>query len=181
MPRLRHLDLYFQHADDSESKFLVISDAPLLRTVYVGAHLARVVLPWAQLTSLTLWEVCFRECGPVLEQTANLISCKLGLLNLEDSFNPTQPSPITLLHLKSFQLLLVDCSECERVIPLNTLTTPSLRCLDISEELLGRDDPVQTLTSFMSRSDCDLQELVIREMEDDEFGSSSITKLGKKR
>ncbi|KAJ7187796.1 hypothetical protein C8R46DRAFT_1052603 [Mycena filopes] len=151
MPRLRHLDLDFED-DYSDSRVLVVPEAPLLRTVILTFTPARVALPWAQLTSLTLRYVFSRECSPVLEQTPHLTFCHLILLpgDVDSS------RPITLRSLTSFKLDVLD------LFPhyLHTFTVPSLRRLEITENFIG-PDPLQSLASFISKSGCNLQELIM--------------------
>ncbi|KAJ7187860.1 hypothetical protein C8R46DRAFT_3088 [Mycena filopes] len=152
MPRLRHLDLNFE--DDESTPVLVFSEAPLLRTALLTFNPAKVGLPWAQLTSLTLRYVYPSECSPVLEQSPNLIFCHLHLISDDD--NPNFPD-ITLRSLTSLKL-----EEDPITDYLNTLTVPSLRCLDLTEDFLG-SDPLRYLASFISKSGCKLQELIMSE------------------
>ncbi|KAJ7187762.1 hypothetical protein C8R46DRAFT_1183515 [Mycena filopes] len=156
MPRLRHLDLKLDDYYRPDSAILVFpeSDAPLLRTVLLDFNPVLVALPWTQLTSLTLRYVFPSGCSPVLEQTPNLIFCHLNLI-FDDH---PGPNPITLRHLTSLKLEALD------PIPhfLHALTVPSLRGLDLPEHFLG-PNPLQTLASFMSKSNCSLQELIMRE------------------
>ncbi|KAJ7187858.1 hypothetical protein C8R46DRAFT_3065 [Mycena filopes] len=152
MPRLRHLDLTFE-GDDSEYATFVSLEAPLLRTVLLTFNPARVDLPWAQLTSLTLRSVFPEDCSPVLEQTTNLISCELRLI-LGDA--DPNPPVVTLRSLTSLKLEAVPI-----VVYLHSFTVPSLHCLDIPENLLG-SNPLQYLASFISNSNCHLHELIMR-------------------
>ncbi|KAJ7185641.1 hypothetical protein C8R46DRAFT_1061290 [Mycena filopes] len=151
MPRLRHLDLFFQY-EFRESAVLVFSEAPLLRTVILTYTAKMVALPWAQLTSLTLRYLYPSECSPVLKQTTNLAFCHLLLFDEDDLI----PTPVVVLpSLTSLKLE-------EDPIPdyLHTFNVPSLRCLEITEGFLG-PNPVQSLASFISRSGCNLQQLIM--------------------
>jgi hypothetical protein len=55
-------------------------ELPLLCTAILNDNAASlVVLPWVQLTSLTLKRVLPQEFIPILQQTSNLVHCNLGL------------------------------------------------------------------------------------------------------
>ncbi|KAJ7187792.1 hypothetical protein C8R46DRAFT_1340738 [Mycena filopes] len=160
MPRLHHLDLNFDDYNEFESDAVLVlsaSDAPLLRTVLLTHNPATVALPWAQLTSLTLRDVFPSEFSQLLGQTPNLIFCHLKFILEDDDITP---NPITLRHLASLKL------EVKALYPihdyLHAFTVPSLRCLETTEVSLGRD-PLQSLALSMSRSGCNLQELIIRQ------------------
>ncbi|KAJ7187786.1 hypothetical protein C8R46DRAFT_1297 [Mycena filopes] len=159
MPRLRHLDLNFDDYNELESEAVLVfsaSEAPLLRTVLLTYNPVTVALPWAQLTSLTLHYVYPGECSPVLEQTTNLLFCHLDLVSDGDDL---APNPVTLRHLTSLKL-----EAASELIPeyLHTFLVPSLRSLEINEGFLWHD-PLQSLTAFMSKSGCNLQEIIIPE------------------
>ncbi|KAJ7830955.1 hypothetical protein B0H13DRAFT_2679443 [Mycena leptocephala] len=152
MPLLRHLDLSLASATN-----FAFRDAPLLRTVVLfEADALSVTLPWVQLTSLTLHYVYPKDCARVLQQTVNLVHGELGLwVNLEEDF---QPGPdISLPRLESFVI-----NPDGDTVPgfLDALIVPALRTLHIREKFLG-SSPVSFLTSFISRSGCDLQEVRI--------------------
>lgn len=67
---------------------------------------------------------------------------------------------ITLPYLESFIVTTYPYARPWRI--LDTLTLPSLRRLQLSENLLRpAADPIDTLVSFVSRSRCSLQELCI--------------------
>ncbi|KAJ7259976.1 hypothetical protein B0H12DRAFT_1277900 [Mycena haematopus] len=79
MPLLRclHLEILYNNTLVAPVPFL---DLPLLRNVVANKNaVLRVILPWAQLTSLVLTSVYLRECVPILQQTSNLIHCGLHL------------------------------------------------------------------------------------------------------
>ncbi|KAJ7187799.1 hypothetical protein C8R46DRAFT_1340744 [Mycena filopes] len=157
MPRLRHLDLILED-DDPGSATVVFIEAPLLRTVLINFAPARVVLPWAQLTSLPLRSVFPEDCSPILEQTRNLIFCHLFLLSDDDGILNANPDII----LRSLTSLKLEADPIADWDYLHTFTLPSLRCLDITEKSLG-PNPLQCLASFISTSGCNLQELIMRQ------------------
>jgi hypothetical protein len=71
MPLLRHLELD-GHWGDS---LITGDEAPLLRTLIIRdeSDLSNMVMPWVQLTSLTMELVFTHECAPILQQASNLI------------------------------------------------------------------------------------------------------------
>ncbi|KAJ7917683.1 hypothetical protein B0H13DRAFT_319864 [Mycena leptocephala] len=91
MPLLRHLDLVLKD-HFSTANVIVCSEAPMLRSVILNDLAAsKVILPWAQLTSLTLTTVYPRECAPLLKETPNLVHCELGLvLNDDDDMSSAE-------------------------------------------------------------------------------------------
>ncbi|KAJ7173556.1 hypothetical protein C8R46DRAFT_946230 [Mycena filopes] len=153
MPRLRYIDLNFDE-EYTESRVLAFSEVPLLRTVLITFNPVALGLPWAQLTSLTLRCVYPRECCPVLEQSPNLIFCHLSFIWDDDE---TNLPGITLRSLTTLKLAADPFANY-----LYTFTVPSLCCLDITEDFLG-PTPLQYLASFISKSGCSLQELIMRE------------------
>ncbi|KAJ7256727.1 hypothetical protein C8J57DRAFT_1517363 [Mycena rebaudengoi] len=133
-PLLR--DLTFEPVDDSvpESAIMVFREAPQLKSVVFGVmfDLSQLVLPWSQLTSITAEEIEPAVAADMLAITVP-----------------------PLIHLES--LLLHDCRDTQKLL-LDALTAPALRQLPISEPELG-DEPLSTITAFLSRSRCSLQSL----------------------
>jgi hypothetical protein len=129
-------------------------EVPLLRTVVLndGAALS-IILPWAQLTSLTLFSVYPREYVPVLQKTLNLVHCELEVCIDEDD---DQPGPdITLPYLESLAMLNLGNPVTGF---LKAFIVPALRSLKIPEEFLG-PSPIDSLTGFISKSGCKLEEV----------------------
>jgi hypothetical protein len=157
MPLLQHLDLSVE-GDSYPTVVLSFAEAPLLRTAILNDIAAtHVILPWAQLISLTLNRVFPRECLPILKQTTNLVHCELRLY-LEDMI----PLPdIILPSLES--LVLKDPGTLPLTGYLHTFIVPALRRLEISERSLELRpiDPLKSLALFTSKSGCKLQELCI--------------------
>jgi hypothetical protein len=155
MPLLRSLKLRL--SDDGEDYTTNVSflEAPLLRTVVFNDAAAHniTLMPWTQLTSLTLHAVCPRDCAPILQLTPNLVHCELGLAGedgIENGVNITLPS------LRSLTL----SSNVPVAGYLGTFILPTLRSLEISESYLD-PDCIDTLASFVTKSRCKLQELCI--------------------
>ncbi|KAJ7660786.1 hypothetical protein DFH06DRAFT_1472092 [Mycena polygramma] len=154
MPLLHHLDLDILAAGISPTELF---DVPLLRTVALNDNAAaNITLPWTQLTSLTLAWLYPSECSPVLQQTPNLIHCRLGL-SYNDHDQGQQPD-IRLPHLESFVLdgrVLLDGY-------LETFITPALSSLTISEWIV-LPDPFERVKLFISKSGCNIQKVCIME------------------
>ncbi|KAJ6512653.1 hypothetical protein C8R45DRAFT_1206681 [Mycena sanguinolenta] len=132
MPLLRHLEL--AQCDDTGS--FELRDAPQLRSV-VLRYLWAVVLPWQQLTHLTIDHT--DHFLPILQQTKT--SPHIALPFLETFVFNISPEK---LGTQFFDLV----------------TTPALHSLTVSEKCLGLD-PVTFLTSFFAKSHCWLQILGI--------------------
>ncbi|KAJ7887384.1 hypothetical protein B0H13DRAFT_892544 [Mycena leptocephala] len=160
MPLLRHLDFEVSElADDTDAVEIVLLELPLLRTAIFN-HIAAswVVLPWTQLTSLTLKHVLPREWIPILQQTSNLVHCDLILYPIY-GHSPEIPD-ITLPHLES--LIMTETEPDEGITPSRyfTFIVPALRSLQIPEKYLG-ERPIDALTALVSRSGCSLEKVCI--------------------
>ncbi|KAJ7086306.1 hypothetical protein C8R43DRAFT_1051374 [Mycena crocata] len=149
MPILRHLELSL---DDSALPPLLLGDAPLLRSVALAYVIETVILPWAQLTSLTLKSVIPRLCTPILQQTVGLVYFKLDLFVRGDIQEPD-------IELPRLQTLILRPADSDVMLGyLETFIVPALLTLQVPEAFLG-EDPIRTLTSFISKSGCKLQRL----------------------
>ncbi|KAJ7882302.1 hypothetical protein B0H13DRAFT_1629547 [Mycena leptocephala] len=153
LPLLHHVDLTFE----DNAPVIVLDEAPLLRTAILTAlDLSNVILPWSQLTSLTL-----ERLGPdtyvlILHQTSNLMHCELNLYDWDyDASNP--PPDVTLPCLESLSLI-----DREGPLPgyLNTFVVPVLRSLYMREPSL-EPNPIPSLVSFISKSGCKLHDVHI--------------------
>ncbi|KAJ7896045.1 hypothetical protein B0H14DRAFT_2495597 [Mycena olivaceomarginata] len=152
MPLLRRLDWLPIGSIPTTRKF-ACHEAPLLRTAILNnAAAGSVILPWAQLTSLTLLWVFLQECVPILQHTSNLVDCKLAFLSNDGA---TLPDII----LPSLRSLTLDSSGFMTEF-LEKLIVPALHDLQIAEPFLG-SNTIHTLASFLSKFRCQLQELCI--------------------
>ncbi|KAJ6457499.1 hypothetical protein C8R47DRAFT_1164176 [Mycena vitilis] len=157
MPLLRHLE-FIVHEDKSPRHIVTLRDAPLLRTVVLNDDaLSRVAIPWTQLTSLTLLRVFPSECTPILVQTPNLVHCKLHVCFRFDGA-PNNPNPQDMLLPRLESLILSDPGGQPVTDFLHHFVAPALRILQVPEYFLA-PDPIDTLSAFISRSGCVLEEL----------------------
>jgi hypothetical protein len=149
MPLLRSLDFGVPNRPTTVGTFRHV---PLLHTVTLNRlALGKVVLPWAQLTSLTLNWVFPDEFVPILQQTLNLVHCELKVCGV---VRPHSGPAIRLLCLESLTLDNFN-SGC-----LETFIVPALLNLEISESFLNAN-PIDSLALFISKSGCKLQNVHI--------------------
>jgi len=112
------------------------------------------VLPWVNLTSLTLYRVYPHECAPVLRQTTNLVHCELELYFHRNLHN--ERVDVTLPCLETLALKRPSASDYYIFMNhLQMFTTPALRGLEIPEGFLEYT-PINSLASFISKSGCTL-------------------------
>ncbi|KAJ7871576.1 hypothetical protein B0H13DRAFT_2554310 [Mycena leptocephala] len=151
---LRHLDL--QICESPAIDVLAFRVMPLLRSVILNDHSLNVILPWAQLMSLTLVRVYPRESVPVLQKTSNLVRCQLELCVDHGNDQPGPDIPLPCLE----SLTLADAGSGPVIDFLETFIVPALRRLEIPEGFLG-PNPIDSVTGFVSKSRCKLAELHI--------------------
>jgi hypothetical protein len=169
MPLLRHLDLkVLDFVDPTNVVKVVLLELPLLCTAILDDNAASlIVLPWAQLTSLTLKRVLPEEFGPILSLTSQLLHCNLRIFPV---YGQSHEIPdITLPHLESLTLKDTDSDVTGLVGCLDTFIVPALRRLQIPKAFIG-ESPIDALASFMSKSGCRLETMCIT------GGTISITK-----
>ncbi|KAK7018474.1 hypothetical protein R3P38DRAFT_3200845 [Favolaschia claudopus] len=149
-PLLRYLDIELGCEAPREIQFL---DAPMLRSVVLDGLAVEWVtrLPWTQLTTLSLHDIAFEDCVPVLPKATNLLDCRL---DMSEDLISSKASPIVLPCLKSLKAEADDYIEGF----LASFTLPALSSLTVCHELLGLD-AVPSLKSFVARSGCNLQHL----------------------
>ncbi|KAJ7659273.1 hypothetical protein DFH06DRAFT_438919 [Mycena polygramma] len=140
MPLLYHLDLLI--IDSDPTKTISLREAPLLRTVILYSVPAEIMLPWAQLTSLTLNRVYPHQCVPILQQSSNLKYCEL-VLDKDVSGGHAHIPDVTLPLLESLKFRGSGF--------LDTLITPALRRLELPERILA-EHPFNRLIDFITRA-----------------------------
>ncbi|KAK7018567.1 F-box domain-containing protein [Favolaschia claudopus] len=153
LPLLRGLQLEFTVEQD-----FVVGDAPLLRTAVLDYNAPKhVILPWARLTKLTLYCVTRDEAMPLLQSAPNLVYLVLSLY--PDSKESADTRVLQDLTMPSLTTLVVNTGDrglTTYVLP--RFRAPALRVLDIYERLLG-PNPIDSLTSFITKSGCNLRHL----------------------
>ncbi|KAJ7629753.1 hypothetical protein DFH06DRAFT_709671 [Mycena polygramma] len=160
MALLRHLDLTTPiHSDLPPPPAITMGRAPLLRTAILDDHCAAllVILPWVQLTSITLLYVYPSKFVPILTQTPNLVYCKLVMY----FGNPNDldfQQDITLNCLESLDLSCMGGLADAEFLP--TFVVPAVRSLKV-EELYFAPNPIDSLKAFISKSGCTLETLHI--------------------
>ncbi|KAK7017386.1 F-box domain-containing protein [Favolaschia claudopus] len=156
MPGLRHLHLDLW----AGSRSIKLTMAPLLRTaVLVDAACTVVQLPWGQLTALALRFGSPKEFCSILRQAPNLVHCAL---ELKAYYNDEVVRPeVNLPLLRSLVLKSPPQNVDSKMI--RSLVAPALRILKVSEQCITTLDqnPLQPLSSFISKSTCKLDELCI--------------------
>ncbi|KAJ7711620.1 hypothetical protein B0H14DRAFT_2645661 [Mycena olivaceomarginata] len=150
MPLLHWLDLSV--IDRSNSRVVAFRDASLLRTVVLRGFAASIVtLLWDQLTRLTLSGIESEHCVIILEQTTKLIECtvyfKKDHVALEDHLDVVLPC---------LQSLIVEILAGGM--------------LEVGELFLEAD-PIQSLKSFVLKSQCKLQEVWITQQRKEHISS----------
>ncbi|KAJ7629806.1 hypothetical protein DFH06DRAFT_1225441 [Mycena polygramma] len=148
MPLLRHLDLLVAPGWLTD---ISLHEAPMLRTLSLTADAPHFTFPWTQLTSLNLPSTQLS----ILAQTRNLIHCELRV-HYRDEDDAEPQRDIHLPCLESLTVIDFDHSPLPHLIP--TLVTPALRSLEIPEDFLS-PSPIDSLTAFLSKSGCRLEEL----------------------
>ncbi|KAJ7439487.1 hypothetical protein FB451DRAFT_1059562 [Mycena latifolia] len=167
-PVLRSLTIriWFEEEFEVDSAVtLAFLHAPLLRQVIIQGFddFYFDILPWSQLTVLTVDAMSPDDCAQILNQALSLVHCNpfLGL------FPETQVdyswSNITLPYLENFMLTFCSPRHAAHILRrslLDHLTLPALRRLHVMEVLI-RPSPLTTLESLITRSRCNLQELFV--------------------
>ncbi|KAJ7704532.1 hypothetical protein B0H17DRAFT_1126846 [Mycena rosella] len=147
--RWEHLKLY----TSTNSLSSIEGPLPLLR-----------ILPWSQLTVLTVEWIMGHEFMGVLSCAVSLVFCKFTVYDFDIDQPPRCyfPIPSKDVALPSLETLIL--SDAFRHSPqlggLQLLNLPALRRLQVAESFL-QPDPISTLVSLVSRSGCILQELCI--------------------
>jgi len=151
---LRHLDL---DLDSDLSEVLVLHDVPQLHTVVLDV-VARfnVDLPWTQLTRLTLRWISLENCVRILQQATNLVHLQLDLCACEAD---DHLSDLKLPHLESLCCNDMDDND-PMAVYLDAFIVPALLSLEVTESLL-QPDPINSLTSFITKSGCKLRQVRI--------------------
>ncbi|KAJ7159966.1 hypothetical protein C8R43DRAFT_1064036 [Mycena crocata] len=157
MPCLRHLEIWLGMGNPYPAS---LQDMPRLRAVTLWDFSYPLhLLPWSQLTSLTLVGQPHHKCTLILKQTPNLVHCMLVLFAW--SLDEIEIEPDTQFpFLESLVLVQFTSDEHPATGYLQTLIAPRLRSLQLPESFLG-PDPIHTLTVFIKKSGCKLEDVYI--------------------
>ncbi|KAJ6602789.1 hypothetical protein DFH09DRAFT_451472 [Mycena vulgaris] len=152
MPLVRQLDILVD--DDNFTDPVSFCEVPRLRSVILEDPYHIVVVPWSQLTSLTLLDTTSPKSTEILAQTISLVYCELVIcghrVSEDDLRLPSLESLVlVMMYNHDFESSYIDC-----------FVVPSLRKLRVPEKLLG-PDPTASLALLISRSECKLQEVRI--------------------
>ncbi|KAJ7620664.1 hypothetical protein B0H17DRAFT_1113604 [Mycena rosella] len=161
MPLLRHLRFGPTELPSELAPALTLFDrAPQLKSVILtGCFLPSILhLPWAQLTHLDGECLYEYECTEVFGQATNLVRCTIGVCSSAEPYTPL-PVAHVLPHLRHLILFATDGDACLMMI-LDNVTLPALRTLRVAEPSLDTK-PLDSLSTFISRSQCTLEELRI--------------------
>ncbi|KAJ7436699.1 hypothetical protein FB451DRAFT_1307044 [Mycena latifolia] len=154
MPQLQHLDLRLY--DHGSPPPVAYHDVPRLRSATLwDFDYPPELLPWTQLTSLTLVCKLPTECTAVLQHTVNLVHCEL--VTADDL---VRPPDVKLERLESLVLMPYAEEQDPATHYLDTLIVPTLRTLTVPEDFL-QPDPINMLTVFISKSGCQLENVCI--------------------
>ncbi|KAJ7185291.1 hypothetical protein C8R46DRAFT_881009 [Mycena filopes] len=156
MPLLRSLELSVDWPYHPPLLGAISHDVPRLTSVVLGVFSysnGRDLLPWSQLTSLTLLRQTASQCAAILICAVNLVYCELTLQKTHDT-----QLVIRLPRLES--LVMIPCEEdsftgerhSQYLIP---FVVPALRCLQVPGGCVGY------VESLIAASGCELQELRI--------------------
>ncbi|KAJ7148418.1 hypothetical protein C8R43DRAFT_518364 [Mycena crocata] len=160
-PLLRNLQISM---DEPSSPALRFDEAPLLRSAFLGYNASTDVnLHWQQLTSLNFTPVFASDCTTILQETVNLLHCRLSLFPVASGGPASnEEAEVVLPQLESLEVHGIDVFADTRPVTeyLATLIAPALRRLEVQEDFLG-SDPSPPLAAFISKSGCNLQELQI--------------------
>ncbi|KAJ7717708.1 hypothetical protein B0H16DRAFT_1700873 [Mycena metata] len=139
--------------------------APLLRKVALKAYTSiwLPILPWSQLSVLSLDYIRIQECATVLNIATNIVFCRLAV---ESRGNMERPPIAPLRHLETLVLrvhLALDPNVNVEGL-CSTLTLPALRELQVAEVFL-LPDPTANLGQLLSRSGCSPAKIHIMDSE----------------
>jgi hypothetical protein len=137
--------------EEVETAAILFRNAPALKSVVLGKFFnpAQVVLPWSQLTSITVEWLATRVAADILWQATALVNftCTIWGSQIIPAIPP-------LLALESLTL------RGDAKLLLKALTAPALQHLTTSEIALGHG-AISIIAEFLSRSRSSLQSLHI--------------------
>ncbi|KAJ6454600.1 hypothetical protein C8R45DRAFT_1111849 [Mycena sanguinolenta] len=154
MPLLRQFEIR-PHLGGPSPSPIRFCGVPRLRSATVWETSGAIdILPWFQLTSLTL--IYVYGWPAILKETVNLVHFHLFPCEEEDLAVPGIRLPV----LQSLVLSPFSDLDEPAINLLATFITPALRTLEVPEAFL-HPDPIATLRSFISNCGCKLQKICI--------------------
>ncbi|KAJ6589333.1 hypothetical protein B0H19DRAFT_1103617 [Mycena capillaripes] len=171
LPLLRHLEFRCLNVAACSAPVTSFLKAPGLRSVILTSVFtsSQIALPWHQLTALVLENISSHTSAEILNQTPNLIHCRLLTL-----FGPSVPNINPLTRLESLEIVMGSLGRWRTSPVLDRLTAPALQSLKITI-VDGFEQVVRALGLLISRSECSLGELHIFHNGWDIFDSESPT------
>ncbi|KAJ7439467.1 hypothetical protein FB451DRAFT_1301848 [Mycena latifolia] len=168
LPALRSIQLsslyHLEKCEGGPALTAAFLTARLLRKVALQSYseIYSDLLPWSQLTVLTVDRIILDHCQAVLNLAPNLVHCRFGIRLGQPDEESSLSDVTSLPHLKSMALLSPPSAHSDTAVwPfLELLTIPALEVLHVTEELL-EPDPIATLVSLTSRSGCTPQMICI--------------------
>ncbi|KAF8178165.1 hypothetical protein K438DRAFT_1280909 [Mycena galopus ATCC 62051] len=148
IPLLRHLELFCGVGGAFQ-----LPESPQLHSVVLtGSIASRVVLPWAQLTSLTLRRVDLTTCLAILQQTGRLVHCTLELPRMNHSEFIGMNSTLQCLESLTLRNTYINDAGIAAAF-FAALAVPALHRLEF-EERLFKPDRIHWLASFIAACNC---------------------------
>jgi hypothetical protein len=160
LPVLKSLSIRPPKQECIEIDLRLFENCPLLRSLDLGHYyLENVFLPWKQLTRLYADGLLIEECFHVFRECQNLITCHLDKIISDVEDIVTLHVPITHRGIESFDVTSSEVQDIASVF--GNVTLPGLRKLQITCSDWTADTTPPLLTSFFSRSSCNLQNLIV--------------------
>ncbi|KAJ7201162.1 hypothetical protein GGX14DRAFT_659384 [Mycena pura] len=142
---------------------MAFREAPGLRSMtFENFTFPSIGFPWWQLTSLGLEGIVLSDCTKVLQQTVSLFHCKLS--PYFDEFSIDSQPDTRLPCLVSLELVkYVYGDELQLVEYLGTFNVPALLRLELEvpKHKFDRHHVFRSLSAFIAKAGCNLQELRI--------------------
>jgi len=156
-PILDRLNVSFVDEASDDSKLDIFALAPALTSVKLTKTPTNLSLPWIQLTHCTL-SLCAKICLQIISRTPNLVYCSLEDCGLEEeSILLPVTSDLTILCINQVH----EDADMAMGIIFQHLTLPRIHTLiiDVFDETPWSHNQI---ISFLSRSSCAIQRLVLR-------------------
>ncbi|KAJ7434095.1 hypothetical protein B0H11DRAFT_740370 [Mycena galericulata] len=139
-----------EDGDDDEA-IILLDYAPLLQPLSLSHDFDPdlYILPWSQITTLSVTMLSAYECARILAKTASLMHFTASLDDDDEPLSSVTP----LLHLQELVLReSATAPSLNQQLFLDKLTTPALRHLRISERNFYHCDPRPQILSLLLRS-----------------------------